>query len=229
VTRLLHIRRRFWAILPVLVVASAIGATIAASSSARSRPLAEDRLVSARPTGPIVLVGHSYGGAVITNAATGNPNVKALVYVDAFVPDAGESVLQLASMNPGSLLPFAISEVPYSQGTDGSGIDVYIDPARFRAAFAGDVPGDRAALMAVTQRPISLAALTQASGPPAWRTIPSWYLVGLDDKAIPPATEEFMAARAGSHTVEIDASHASLVSRPQAVTDLILSAIRSTS
>ncbi|HUA45345.1 MAG TPA: alpha/beta hydrolase [Solirubrobacteraceae bacterium] len=177
--------------------------------------------------GPIVLVGHSYGGAVITNAATGNPNVEALVYIDAFVPDAGESVLQLASKKPGSLLPSAISEVPYSQGTDGSGIDVYIDPAKFRAVFAADVPPDQAALMAVTQRPISLVALTQPSGPPAWRTIPSWYLVGLDDKAIPPATQEFMAARAGSHTVEIDASHASLVSRPQAVTELILSAIRS--
>ena len=179
--------------------------------------------------GPIVLVGHSYGGAVITNAATGNPNVKALVYIDAFVPDAGESVLQLAAMNPGSLLPSSITEVPYSQGADGSGIDVYIDPAKFPAVFAADVPPERAALMAVTQRPISLAALTQPSGPPAWRTIPSWYLIGLDDKAIPPATQEFMASRAGSHTVEIDASHASLVSRPQVVTELILSAIRSTS
>ena len=179
--------------------------------------------------GPIVLVGHSYGGAVITNAASGDPNVKALVYVDAFVPDSGETVLQLASMNPGSLLPSAITEVPYSQGPDGSGIDVYIDPTKFRAVFAADVPPRQAALMAVTQRPISLAALVQPSGPPAWKTIPSWYMVGLGDQAIPPATQEFMAARAGSHTVEIDASHASLVSRPEAVTELILSAIRSTS
>jgi pimeloyl-ACP methyl ester carboxylesterase len=178
-------------------------------------------------SGPIVLVGHSYGGAVITDAATGNPNVKALVYIDAFAPDAGESVLQLASKYPGSLLPSAITEVPYSQGPDGSGIDVYINPADYRAAFAADVAPGKAELMAATQRPISLAALVEPSGPPAWKTIPSWYLVGTDDQAIPPATQRFMAARAGSHTVEIDSSHASLVSHPGAVTDLILSAIQS--
>jgi pimeloyl-ACP methyl ester carboxylesterase len=175
--------------------------------------------------GPIVLVGHSYGGAVITDAATGNPSVKALVYIDAFVPDQGETVLQLAAKNPGSELPAAITEVPYSQGGTETGADVYIKTASFRSVFAADVPAGTADLMAVTQRPIALAALMQPSGPPAWKQIPSWFLVGLDDHAIPPATQLFMATRAHSHIVEINSSHASLVSHPGAVTKLILAAI----
>jgi pimeloyl-ACP methyl ester carboxylesterase len=177
-------------------------------------------------TGPIVLVGHSYGGAVITNAAVGDPNVKALVYIDGFAPAQGESVLQLAAMNPGSELPSSISTVPYTDGTT-SGVDVYLNPADFRAAFAADVPAGEAALMAATQRPVTLAALNEPSGVPAWQTIPSWYLVGLQDEAIPPITQEFMAARAGSHVLKINSSHASLVSHPGAVTDLILAAAHS--
>jgi pimeloyl-ACP methyl ester carboxylesterase len=174
--------------------------------------------------GPIVLVGHSYGGAVITNAATGNPNVKALVYIDAFVPDQGESVLGLAGKFPGSQLPASITEAPYSQGAGQSGVDVYIKTADFRSAFAADVAPATADLMAITQRPVTLAALSEKSGVPAWKTIPSWYLVGSRDEAIPPATQLFMAKRAHSHTVEIKASHASLVSHPAAVTKLILDA-----
>ncbi|MBV9337955.1 MAG: alpha/beta hydrolase [Solirubrobacterales bacterium] len=173
--------------------------------------------------GPIVLVGHSYGGAVITDAATGNPNVKALVYIDGFAPDQGESVLSLAAKYPGSELPTSITTVPYTDGTT-SGLDVYINPADFRGAFAADVPAWKAALMSATQRPVTYAALSETSGVPAWRSIPSWYLVGLQDKAIPPATEEFMAARMHAHTLAIDSSHASLVSHPQAVTALILAA-----
>jgi pimeloyl-ACP methyl ester carboxylesterase len=174
--------------------------------------------------GPIVLVGHSYGGAVITNAATGNPNVKALVYIDAFVPDQGESVLGLAGKFPGSQLPASITEAPYSQGAGQSGVDVYIKTADFRSAFAADVAPATADLMAITQRPVTLAALSEKSGVPAWKTIPSWYLVGSRDEAIPPTTQLFMAKRAHSHTVEIKASHASLVSHPAAVTKLILDA-----
>lgn len=174
--------------------------------------------------GPIVLVGHSYGGAVITNAATGNPNVKALVYIDAFVPARGESVLSLAAKYPGSQLPASITEAPYTQGSGQSGVDVYIKTADFRSAFAGDVSPAKADLMAITQRPVTLAALSEKSGAPAWKSIPSWYLVGRQDEAIPPATQMFMAKRAHSHTVEINASHASLVSHPAAVTKLILAA-----
>jgi pimeloyl-ACP methyl ester carboxylesterase len=177
--------------------------------------------------GPIVLVGHSYGGAVITNAATGNPNVKALVYIDAFVPDQGESVLSLAAKYPGSQLPASIIEAPYTQGSGQSGIDVYIKTADFRSAFAGDVSPAKADLMAITQRPVTLAALSEMSGAPAWNSIPSWYLVGRQDEAIPPAAQLFMAKRAHSHTTEINASHASLVSHPAAVTKLILRAAHS--
>jgi pimeloyl-ACP methyl ester carboxylesterase len=177
--------------------------------------------------GPIVLVGHSYGGAVTTNAATGNPNVKALVYIDAFVPAQGESVLSLAQKYPGSQLPASITEAPYAAGPGESGVDVYIKAADFRSAFAGDVAPATAALMAITQRPVTLAALSEKSGPPAWKTIPSWYLVGTQDQAIPPITQRFMAARAHSHIVEIHSSHASLVSHPAAVTNLILRAARS--
>ena len=176
--------------------------------------------------GPIVLVGHSYGGAVITNAATGNPHVKALVYIDGFAPEQRETVLSLAAKNPGSKLPTSITTVRYTDGTT-SGVDVYINPVDFRAAFAGDVPARKAALMAATQRPVTYAALSEPSGVPAWKTIPSWYLVGLRDEAIPPATQEFMAARMHARTVRISSSHASLVSHPQAVTNLILAAARS--
>jgi pimeloyl-ACP methyl ester carboxylesterase len=178
--------------------------------------------------GPIVLVGHSYGGAVITNAAAGNANVKALVYVDAFVPDVGESVLALAASNPGSGLPPAITEVPYQQGGQGSGLDVYIRPADFRSVFAADVPAGQAAIIAARQRPVTLAALSEKSAAAAWKTIPSWYLIGRQDDAIPPITQKFMAHRAHSHTVSIDASHASLVSRPGPVTKLVLAAAHAT-
>jgi pimeloyl-ACP methyl ester carboxylesterase len=128
-------------------------------------------------------------------------------------------------LNHGSQLPTAITEVPYSQGTGQTGVDVYIKPANFRSAFAADVPAATARLMAVTRRPIVLAALTEKATTPAWATIPSWYPVGLDDQAIPPATQEFMAKRAHSHIVEINSSHASLVSHPGAVTKLISAAI----
>jgi pimeloyl-ACP methyl ester carboxylesterase len=184
------------------------------------------RSVLATITGPIVLVGHSYGGAVITNAATGNANVKALVFVDAFVPDKGESVFDLAVKNPGSALTTAINPAPYTDGTT-SGVDLYVNPADFRDALAGDLPPVRAAVMAASQRPISEAALTEPSGDPAWKNIPSWDLIGTEDHAIPPATQEYMAQRAGSHTVEVDASHLSLVSRPDDVTSLILDAVSS--
>ncbi len=133
-------------------------------------------------SGPVVLVGHSYGGYVITNAAAGNPAVKALVYIDAFIPDAGKNVL-----------------------------------AR------------EAAVVAAVQRPIALHALVEPSGVPAWRTIPSWALVGTDDRVTTPAEQEFMATRANAHTVKVDAGHLSLITRPDAVTDLIVTAVNATS
>ncbi|MBV9042996.1 MAG: alpha/beta hydrolase [Acidimicrobiia bacterium] len=176
-------------------------------------------------TGPIVLVGHSYGGAVITNAALGNPQVKALVYVAAFAPDAGESLTTIEMMNPGSEIgPTTLVLRPFP-----GGVDAYISPASFHSAFCADVPAALAAEMGASQRPISAAALAEPSGPPAWRTIPSWYLVATEDHAIPPVTERFMAKRMEAHTVEVASSHAALVARPGAVTNLILDAVHHTS
>jgi pimeloyl-ACP methyl ester carboxylesterase len=182
--------------------------------------------------GPIVLVGHSYGGAVVTNAATGNPNVKALVYVDAFVPDEGESVVQLASELPGSALAVAdphevFNLVPYPGGPEGDA-DLYVLPKVFRTAFANDLGSRTAALLASTQRPVTLSALTTPSGAPAWKTIESWYLVGTQDKVLPPAQQNAMAARADSTVVRVKAGHLAMISRPCAISNLIVDAATST-
>ena len=180
-------------------------------------------------TGPIILVGHSYGGAVITNAATGNPNVKALVYVDAFVPDQGESLLQLSSMpppsgQPGSCLggnPFQVFNFVNYPGAATGDFDLYIKQSVFPSCFANDLPVDKAAVLASTQRPAVLSILPAVSGIPAWKTIPSWYLLGTLDKVIPPWAQLFMAQRAGSTIVQVRASHLSMISHAPAVSDLI--------
>ena len=182
------------------------------------------RLVEAVP-GPVVLVGHSYGGAVITNAATGRKNVKALVYVGAFVPDAGETALALAGKFPGGTLGEALAP-PVMLGDGGK--DLYIDQAKFHQQFAADVPAATATLMAATQRPIAEAALTQPSGAPAWKNVPSWSIYGTADKNIPPAAMRFMSERAGARKViEVkDASHVVMVSHPDKVAALIVEAAR---
>jgi pimeloyl-ACP methyl ester carboxylesterase len=162
-------------------------------------------------SGPIVLVGHSYGGAVITNAATGNANVKALVYVDAFLPAQGETI---------ALRPYP--------GAPPGAVDSYVKQSVFPSCFANDLPARTAAVLAATQRPASTVIIGQPSGPPAWAEIPSWALVGTADRVIPPAEQLFMAQRAHAHIVKIKASHLPMVSRPGAVTRLILAAARST-
>lgn len=184
--------------------------------------------VLATISGPIILVGHSYGGEVITNAATGNPNVKGLVYVAAFAPVEGEASGQLAQMNPGSMLTpenLVFRQYPISdtvQGTDG-----YINPASFRKVFAADLPRSTAALMAATQRPAELATLMQPSGPPAFATIPSWFVVARNDNAIPAATQRFMAKRANAvKTIELKSSHVAMMSNPRSVTSLIVQAAK---
>ncbi|MEU8192886.1 alpha/beta hydrolase [Microbispora amethystogenes] len=178
--------------------------------------------VLASVPGPVVLVGHSYGGAVITNAAAGNSNVKALVYVAGFAPDSGETSLELSDRFPGSTLPTALVPRPYPSGVDG-----YIDPAKFRAVFAADLPESTTRLMAATQRPVSVGALSGPSGAPAWRSIHSWYLVAGSDKAIPPAAQRFMAKRAKSAVLELPgASHAVMVSQPTATAAFIVAAAR---
>lgn len=183
--------------------------------------------VLATIAGDVVLVGHSYGGAVITNAAVGAPNVKALVYIAAFAPDAGENLASLVTKNPGTqITPDALDERPYPLPDGAQGIDLYIKASVFRDAFAADLPSRTTTLMQATQRPFSVAAFTEPSGTPAWETIPSWYLVATDDQAIPPATQRFMAGRAGSTVAQVKASHVPMMSRPDETTALILQAAR---
>ena len=184
------------------------------------------RSVLASISGPIVLVGHSYGGMVLTNAATGNANVEALVYIAAFAPDKGERQIELILKNEGSQIsPATLTVRPYP----GGGLDSYITPSLFRQIFAHDVSEKTAAVMAATQRPFELAILEEVSGEPAWKKIPSWYLVTTEDRAIPPTTQRFMAERAGATIAEVRSSHVPMNSRPSAVTELILDAAKSVS
>ncbi|MFC8590421.1 alpha/beta fold hydrolase [Streptomyces atroolivaceus] len=177
--------------------------------------------------GPVVLVGHSYGGTVISQAAAGlEGKVKALVYVAAFLPDTGESSLGLTNKFPGSTLGQAIDSVNYSLPEGGQGADVYIKPEKFRSQFAADVPTDKARLMAAGQRPIAAAALEEKSTQAAWKTIPSWSLVTTEDRNIPVAAQRYMSARAKARTTTIDASHAVSVSRPEAVVRIVEQAAR---
>jgi pimeloyl-ACP methyl ester carboxylesterase len=163
-------------------------------------------------TGPVILVGHSYGGAVITEAGT-DPKVVGLVYVAAFAPDRGESVSTLIKDPvPGAPVP------PILPPVDGY---LLLDKEKFPASFAGDVSPDKAAFMADSQVPWGVNALGGTISEPAWRTKPSWYLLTTDDKMIPPAAQRLMAKRAGATVVEVKASHAVFVSQPQAVASLI--------
>jgi pimeloyl-ACP methyl ester carboxylesterase len=179
--------------------------------------------------GPIILVGHSYGGAVITNAATGNPNVKALVYVDAFAPAAGQTVFGLTGAN--SVLagdPAKLFDLrPYAGAPTGDA-DIYLKPWVVRQAFAPDLSPQRQDVIAATQRPITFTAGTQQSGTPAWATIPSWYLLGTQDRMITPAAQRAMATLAHSHITEVRSSHVSLISHPAAVDKLIVAAATAT-
>jgi pimeloyl-ACP methyl ester carboxylesterase len=179
--------------------------------------------------GPIVLVGHSYGGMVMTNAAVGNANIRALVYVAAFAPDTGDTVGALASSVPGSLLgPATLTIRPYTKPDGTPSAEGDITPADYRSVFAADLPKDIAATLAASQRPADLAILSDPSGEPAWATIPSWYLVAKQDRTIPADAERAMAERAGATTIEVNGSHSVAVSHPGAVVDLIVKADRAT-
>jgi pimeloyl-ACP methyl ester carboxylesterase len=176
-------------------------------------------IVSSVP-GPVVLVGHSYGGLVISNAANGLSNVKGLVYVAAFAPDKGESALTLSGKFPGSTLGGALA--PPVTLADGNK-DFYIAQDKLPAQFAADLPLAVAKQMAATQRPVTEAALNEASGDPAWKTVPSWFVYGVEDKNIPAAALDFMAKRAGSKkTLAIPgASHVVMLSHPKEVARMI--------
>jgi pimeloyl-ACP methyl ester carboxylesterase len=181
-------------------------------------------------SGPIVLVGHSYGGNVISVAAAGNDQVKALVYLNGWMCDEGESQQQLLEKFEGSLVGPSIRPVPFTGPGGSEGADLYLDREAFHATFAADVDPDTAAVMAAAQRPYAAAAFAGTpSGQLAWKTLPCWYLLGTQDKAIPPALQRFMAERANATIVEVPASHVSFVSQPDAVTQLILQAVEATS
>ena len=178
--------------------------------------------------GSVVAVGHSYAGSVITDAANGNPNVKALVYVAGFAPEPGESAADLSGRFPGSTLaPTLAPPVPLG----GSGKDLYIQQDKFHAQFAADVPAAEAKLMAATQRPITEAALHEPAASATWKTTPSWFIFGSLDKNIPEAAHSFMAQRAkAKETVDVKgASHVVMVSHPDAVVALIKKAAASVS
>ena len=186
-------------------------------------------------SGPIILVGHSYGGMVITNAATGNPNVKALVYIDAFIPAQGETAFGLTAAQPGSCVGSANAflAVPYP-GAPAGDFDAYLKTGPgllypgFAQCFANGLSASRAAMLAATQRPIAFSAGSAASGIPGWQTIPSWSLIGTADQVIPPAEQLFMSQRAHARITEINAGHLSLISRPGAVTRVIIAAAQAT-
>jgi pimeloyl-ACP methyl ester carboxylesterase len=184
------------------------------------------RTVLATIPGPVILVGHSYGGAVITNAARGADNVVALVYLAAFVPDEGTSVASSYDpvTYPGALLTqqaLVIRPTLNPVVSAGQDADLYIRPDLFRKIFAGDQSKRTAAVMAAAQRPLSAFAFTEASGAPAWKTIPSWDLITLDDRAISPGGQRFMAERAGAHIRTVHSAHDVMISHPRRVVRLI--------
>jgi pimeloyl-ACP methyl ester carboxylesterase len=181
--------------------------------------------VASQIPGPVLLVGHSYGGVVISNAAPQAKNVVGLVYVCAFIPDEGESLQALAEQSTDSLLGPALRAAQYPSGTDEPGVELYIDPASFHEVFCADLPAEQAAVMAVSQRPGGAIGFGEPSGPVGWKTLPSWALISPNDVTIGPSGERFMAERAKATIVEVDASHVAMISQPQATTALILTAL----
>ncbi len=175
--------------------------------------------------GPILVVGHSYGGAVITNAATGLPNVVGLVYVAAFAPDEGELLGQAAEDSKDSVLNSALVPRQYPTGDGGTATEFSIAPDKVREAFARDLPDGDIALIAAGQRPISERAFSDPSGPPAWKQFPSWAVVATGDKAVGADLARSMAERAGATITEVEGSHVIMISQPQAVTDVIVEAL----
>jgi pimeloyl-ACP methyl ester carboxylesterase len=176
--------------------------------------------------GPVVAVGHSYGGAVITNAATQAPNVVGLAYVAAFAPDQGERLADAEAASKDSVLTSALVPRHYPAPDGGEpAVEFAINPARFHDAFAADLPAEQAAVVAATQRPAAELAFSQPTGPPAWKDRPSWAVVATADEAAGTDVIGSMARRAGARITEVAGSHVIMVSQPQAVTDVILDAV----
>ena len=187
-------------------------------------------VLSQRTSGPVVLVGHSYGGVVISNAATGGGDVRALVYVDAFIPDEGETVFQILG-GSGSALdvpdPTTVLDLAGYPGAPEGDVEAFLKADTVHRSFAQDLSEEARSLIVASQRPITLGANLAPSGPGAWKTLPSWAVVGTQDLVIPPQTQRRMAERAGSRITEVDGSHVSMVSHPQVTIDAILAAAAS--
>jgi pimeloyl-ACP methyl ester carboxylesterase len=181
--------------------------------------------VFAQIEGPVLAVGHSYGGAVITNAAADAKNVVGLVYVAAFAPDEGELLGEVEGGSKDSVLNSALVPRQYPTPDGGQASEFYIDPAKARAAFAGDLSDQQAALIAATQRPVSELAFSEPNGPPAWKHLPSWAVVATGDKAAGTDVVRSMAERAGATITEVEGSHVIMVSQPEAVTEVIQTAL----
>jgi pimeloyl-ACP methyl ester carboxylesterase len=174
--------------------------------------------------GPVLAVAHSYGGAVLTNAARDTDNVIGLVYVAAFAPDEGETLLGIEGDSKDSVLTSALkqTEYPTAQGTQ---TEFSIDPDKYRDAFASDLPAKTTAVMAATQRPASALAFAEPSGPPAWKKLPSWSVVATGDKAAGSDVVRSMAKRAKATITEVDGSHAIMISQPKVVHDVVMQAV----
>lgn len=181
--------------------------------------------VFAQIEGSVLAVGHSYGGAVITNGAANAKNVLGLVYVAAFAPDEGEALGVVEDGSRDSVLNSALVPRTYPNGNGGSATEFYIDPAKAREAFAGDLSDEQAALIAATQRPVSELAFSEPNGPPAWKHLPSWAVVATGDKAAGTDVTRSMAKRAGAKITEVAGSHVIMISQPEAVTNVILEAV----
>jgi pimeloyl-ACP methyl ester carboxylesterase len=181
---------------------------------------------AAQIDGSVLLVGAGYGGMVVTNAALVAGNVTGLVYVAAFAPDAGESVMDISERFPETLLGPALRPSSFPNGGSTYAVEMTLDRQLFPAAFAADLPPREARAMAAAQRPIAIAGMEDKSGEPAWKRLPSWYLVASADQIVHPEAQRFMARRAGAQLSEIDASHSVVISRSDAVSALILEACR---
>ena len=180
--------------------------------------------------GPVLLVGHSYGGAVITNAGSMTPNVVGLVYVSAFAPDEGESLASIETGSKDSVLVSALVPRQYPTGNGAeTATEFLIDPAKVKEAFAGDLSDSQIAVIGATQRPISELAFTESTTSPAWKTLPSWAVIATGDKAAGTDVLRTMAERAGATVAEVEASHVVMISQPHAVTDVIMTAIAAVS
>jgi pimeloyl-ACP methyl ester carboxylesterase len=190
-----------------------------------SADVAYTRAVIGQIEGPVVAVGHSYGGAVITNAATDADNVVGLVYVAAFAPDEGETLGAAAATSKDSILGSAQVARRYPTADGGWATEFSIDPAKAREVFAGDLSEEQAALIAATQRPVAEFAFSEPNGPPAWKHLPSWAVVATADRAAGTDVVRSMAERAGATITEVDGSHVIMVSQPEAVTNVILEAV----